>query len=62
MQGHTSMNESDAKTTPVLLPDDGEASLSLLPNLVYLLSGGTVQLENTYSRTIKVTGRVEESQ
>ena len=56
------MNESDAKTTLVFLPDDGEASLSLLTNLVYLLSGGTVQLESTYSRTIKVTGRAEESQ
>ena len=39
-----------------------EASWSLLPSLVSLLSGGTVQPENTYSCILKVTGQVWESQ
>ena len=43
------------KTTPVFLPDNGEASWSLFPSLISLLSGGTVQLENTYSCILKVT-------
>ena len=42
------MHEHNTKITPVLLPVDGEASLLLLPGLVSLLSGGTVQPENTY--------------
>ena len=46
------------KTTPVFLPGDGEASWSLLPRSVSLLSGGTVQLENMYSCILKVTGQV----
>ena len=50
------------KTTPVFLPADGEASWSLLPSSVSLLSGGTVQPENTYSCILKVTGQVWESQ
>ena len=41
------MHEHDTKTTLVLLPADGEAYWSLLPSLVFLLSGGTVQPENT---------------
>ena len=56
------MREHDTKTTPVLLPADGEASWSLLPSSVSLLSGGTVQPENTYSCILKVTGQVWESQ
>ena len=47
---------------PVFLPADGETSWSLLPSLVSLLSGSTVQPENTYSRILKVTGQVWESQ
>ena len=46
------------KTTPVFLAADGEASWSLLPSSVYLLSAGTVQPENNYSRILKVTGQV----
>ena len=56
MRGHAT------KTTPVYLPADGEASWSLLPSSVSLLSGGTVQPENTYSRILKVTSQVWESQ
>ena len=36
--------------------------LLLLPSLVSLLSGGTVQLENIYSCILKATGQVWESQ
>ena len=56
------MREHGTKTTPVFLPAVGEASWSLLPSLVSLLSDGTVQLENTYSCILKVTGQVWESQ
>ena len=56
------MHEHGTKTTPVFLPADGEASWSLLPSLVFLLSGGTVQPENTYSSILKETGQVWESQ
>ena len=56
------MREHDTKTTLVFLPDDGEGSWSLLPSSVSLLSGGTVQPENTYSCILKVTGQVWESQ
>ena len=48
------MREHSTKTAPVFLPADGEASWSLLPSSVSLLSGGTVQPENTYSRILKV--------
>ena len=41
---------------------DGEASWSLLPSSVSLLSGGTVQPENTYSHILKATGQVWENQ
>ena len=51
------MRKHGTKTTPVFLPADGEASW-LLPSSVSLLSGGTVQPENTYSRILKVTGQV----
>ena len=47
-----------AKTVPVFLPADREASWLLLPNSVFLLSGGTVEPENTYSCILKVTGQV----
>ena len=46
------------KTTPVFLPADAEPSWSLLPSLVSLLSGETVQPENTYSCIVNVTGQV----
>ena len=52
------MHEHGTKTNPVFLPADGEASRSLLPSSVSLLSGGTVQPENTYSCILKVTGQV----
>ena len=51
------MRDYGIKTTPVFLPD-GEASWSLLPSLVSLLSSATVQPENIYSRILKVTGQV----
>ena len=56
------MREHGTKTIPVFLPADGDASWSLLLSSVSLLSRGTVQPENTYSRILKVTGRVWESQ
>ena len=52
------MRKYGTKTTPVFLPADGKASWSLLPSLVSLLLGGTVQAENTYSCILKVTGQV----
>ena len=52
------MHEHGTKTTPVLLPADGEASWSLLPSSVSLLSGGTVEPENTYFHILEVTGQV----
>ena len=54
------MREHGTQTTPVFLPADGETSWSLLPSSVSLLSDGTVQPENTYSRILKVTGQVSE--
>ena len=51
------MREHGTKTTLAFLPADGEASWSLLPRSVSLLSGGTVQPENTYSCILKVTGQ-----
>ena len=50
------------KTTPVYIHTDGEASWPLLPSLVSLLSGGTMQSGNTYFCILKVTGQVWESQ
>ena len=50
------------KSSPVYLHADGEVSWSLLPISVFLLSGGIVQPENTYSRILKVTAQVWESQ
>ena len=47
---------------PVFLPADGEAFWSLYPSSVSLLSGGTMQPENTYSCIIKVTDQVWENQ
>ena len=52
------MREHGTKTTPVFLPADGEVSWLLLPSSVSLLSGGTLQPENNYSRIFKVTGQV----
>ena len=50
------------KTIPVFLPANGKASWLLLLISVSLLSGGTVQPENTYSCILKVTIQVRESQ
>ena len=52
------MCEHSTKTALVFLPADGEASWSLFPSLVSLLSGGTVEPENTYSCILKVIGQV----
>ena len=52
------MHEHGNKTIPVFLSAYGEASWLLLPSLVSLLSGSTVQPENTYSCILKVTGQV----
>ena len=49
-------------TIPTFLPADEEASWLLLPSLMSLLSGGTVQPENTYSCILKMAGQVWESQ
>ena len=46
------------ETTPVFLPADGEATWSLLPSSVSLLSGDKVQPENTYSCILKVTVQI----
>ena len=56
------MREHGTKTTLVFFPTDGEASRSLLPGSVSLLSGGTVEPENTYSSILKAAGQVWESQ
>ena len=52
------MYKHGTKTTPVFLPAKGEDSWSLLPSSVLLLSGSTVQPENTCSGILKVTGQV----
>ena len=52
------MRQHGTKTTLIILPADGEDSWSLFPSSVSLLSGGTVQPENTYSHILKVTGQV----
>ena len=52
------MHKHGIKTTLVFLPADEEASLSLLLSSVSLLSGGTVQPENTYSSILKATSQV----
>ena len=52
------MREHGTKTTPVFLPADGEASWSLLLSSVSLLSGSTMQPENTYSHILIVSGQV----
>ena len=49
------MREHGTKTNTVFLP--AEASWSLLPSSVSLLSGGTVQPEKTYFHILKVTGQ-----
>ena len=56
------MCEHGTKTAPVFLSADGEASWLLLPSLMSLLSGSTVQPENTYYYILRVTGQVWESQ
>ena len=52
------MREHVTKTTPVFFPADGETSWLLLASSLSLLSGGTVQSENTYSYIRKVTVQV----
>ena len=56
------MRKHGTNTTPVFLPADGEASWSLLPSSVSLLSDGTVSPENTYYHILRVTGQVWENQ
>ena len=56
------MREYGTKTTLVFLSADGESSWSLLPSSVSLLSGGTVQPENTYFCILKLTVQIWESQ
>ena len=56
------MREHGTKTTPIFLPAVGEVSWSPLSSSVSLLSGGTVQPENTYFCILKVAGQVWESQ
>ena len=56
------MREHGTKTTLVFLPADGEASWLLLPRSVSVLSGSTVEPENTYSCILKVTGILKDSQ
>ena len=53
--GCTSLRGHGAKSTPLFLPAGREASWLLLPGSVSLLSGGTMQPENTYSCILKVT-------
>ena len=53
-----SMCKHGTKTTPVFLPADGEASWSLLLSSISLLSGSTMQPENTYSHILIVSGQV----
>ena len=50
------------KTTLVFLPADREASWLLLTSSVSLPSSSTVQLKNTFSYILKVTGQVWERQ
>ena len=52
------MSKRGTKTTPVFSTADGEASWLMLPSSVSLVSGGTVQPENTYSCILKVTDQV----
>ena len=47
------MRDLALKLSPVFLPADGEASWLLLLSSASLLSGGTVQPENTNSCTFK---------
>ena len=54
----TSMHRHGTKTTMVFLSADREASWLLLSRAVSLLSGSTVQPENTYSCILYVTGQV----
>ena len=49
------------KTTSVFLPANREPSWLLLPSLVSLLSGSTVQSGNTYSCILKVQVRFEKA-
>ena len=50
------------KTTLLILPADRETFWLLHPSEVLLLSGGTVQPENTYSCILKVTCQTWETQ
>ena len=58
LQGYTSMHRHGTKTTMIFLSADREASWLLLSRSVSLLSGSTVQPENTYSCILYVTGQV----
>ena len=56
------MCKHGTKNNLVFLPGDREVSWLLRPSVVSFLSGGTVQLESTYSLILKVTGQASESQ
>ena len=56
------MCKRGTKTTPLVLTADGEASWSLLPCSVSLITDSTVQPENTYSSILRETGQVWETQ
>ena len=45
------------KTTQFFISPDGEALWSLLPSLVFLSSGSTVEPGNTYSCVLKVKSK-----
>ena len=56
------MHEHGTKSILIYFSADGVAFWLLLPSSVSLISGGTMQPENTYSCILKVTGQVWESQ
>ena len=57
METHSHVQHG-ARTISVFLSADGEASWLLLPIFVSLLSGSTVETENTDLFILKVTGLV----
>ena len=52
------MHKHGTKTTTVFLRADAEASWLLPPSLISLLSGSTIQPENTFPCILKVTSHV----
>ena len=60
--GNSCKDTLSCRNYPGILPAGGDASWLLLSSMVSLLSGGTLQPENTNSCILKVTGQVWESQ